>query len=232
MDSNVILVLGATGQSGLAFIEETLQLADPPKLVLYVRNKAKVPETAIQSAEVCVVSGDLADYETLSSAMQQHSVTTVVSFLGAYVSASAVITRAKPTPIADSFPVIIDAMKKSGVRHLMALSTPSYWVEGQDVSTWRLTMYGLMPVIFAPQGNAEMVKIAQEVVSKGDSLDWTIFRIPHLTNEAPDLPVWADYAGPSHKGSLSLSRGSLARWVLTEIKGRKWTKGAPLLGNI
>lgn len=200
--------------------------------MLFVRNKSKLPDTAIQSVKVSVVSGDLADYEALSSAMQQHSVTTVVSFLGAYMSASAVITRAKPTPIADSFPVIIDAMKNSGVRHLMALSTPSYWVKGRDVSTWRLTMYGLMPVIFAPQGNAEMVKIAQVVASKGDSLDWTIFRIPHLTNEAPDLPVWADYAGPSHKGSLNLSRGSLARWVLTEIKERKWTKGAPLLGNI
>ncbi|CAH0056341.1 unnamed protein product [Clonostachys solani] len=232
MDSNVILVLGATGQSGLAFIEEALQQADPPKLVLFVRNKSKVPETAIQSAKVSIVSGDLADYEALSSTMQQHSVTTVVSFLGAYMSASAVITRAKQTPIADSFPAIIDAMKNSGVRHLMALSTPSYWVEGQDVSTWRLQMYGLMPVLFAPQGNAEMVKIAEEVVAKGDSLDWTVFRIPHLTNGASDLPVWADYAGPSHKGSLSLSRGSLARWVLTEIKDRKWTKGAPLLGNI
>ncbi|VUC35620.1 unnamed protein product [Clonostachys rosea] len=232
MNSNVILVLGATGQSGLAFIEEALQLADPPKLVLFVRNKSKLPQTAVENANVSIVSGNLTDYEALSSAMQQHSVTSVVSFLGAYVSASALITRAKPTPIADSFPVIIDAMKNSGVRHLMALSTPSYWVEGQDVSTWKLQIYGLMPVIFAPQGNAEMVKIAEEVVAKGDSLDWTIFRIPHLTDESSDLPVWAGYAGPSHKGSLSLSRGSLARWVLTEIKERKWTKGAPFLGNM
>ncbi|CAI6089401.1 unnamed protein product [Clonostachys chloroleuca] len=83
MDSNVILVLGATGQSGLAFIEEALQLAEPPKLVLFVRNKSKLPDTAIQSVKVSVVSGDLADYEALSFAMQQHSVTTVVSFLGA-----------------------------------------------------------------------------------------------------------------------------------------------------
>ncbi|KAJ7275046.1 hypothetical protein C8J57DRAFT_1313493 [Mycena rebaudengoi] len=62
-------------------------------------------------------------------------------------------------------------------------------------------------------------------------LDWTIFRVPHLTTDAADLPVWAGLWGPEFKGSTSLSRESMSRWVLQEIEQRKWVKGAPALGN-
>ncbi|PTU22032.1 hypothetical protein P175DRAFT_0500887 [Aspergillus ochraceoroseus IBT 24754] len=163
--------------------------------------------------------------------MRNHSVTTVVSFLGAYVSPSAIITRPTDTPIADAFPTIIRAMKTNGTRRLIVLSTPSFWVEEKDVSTWKLAIYGKFPKLFAPQGNAEMVRIAERVSETGTDLDWTIFRIPHLTNGSGDLPVWAEYAGPNHQGGLNLSRRSLARWVLGEIRDRKWIREAPFLGN-
>jgi nucleoside-diphosphate-sugar epimerase len=163
--------------------------------------------------------------------MKRTSVTTVVSFLGAYVSASAIVTRSTDTPIADSFPRIIQAMKDNGVKRLIVLSTPSYWVKEKDVSTWTLSLFGLMPKLLVPQGVAEMVAIAEAVTSHATDLDWTIFRIPHLTDGQADIPVWAGYTGPNHKGGLNLSRRSLARWVLEEIQGREWIRGVPYLSN-
>lgn len=177
-----------------------------------------------------MVEGGLDNQDALSLAMKTNSVTAVISFLGAYLSLSSVITRPTDTPIGDSFPGIIEAMRESGVRRLMALSTPSYWVSDKDISTWKLSAYSVMPKLFAPQGNAEMVKIAQEV-AEADDLDWTIFRIPHLTDGSGDLPVYAGYAGPAHKGGLELSRRSLGRWVLDELIEPKWIHGVPFLGN-
>ncbi|PLB47631.1 NAD(P)-binding protein [Aspergillus steynii IBT 23096] len=231
MDSQSILVLGATGGSGIAFIEEALELPNPPHLVLYIRSPSKLPQHVKSNQDVTVVTGGLSDYTALDSAMKAHRVSTVVSFLGAYVSASALVTRNMDTPIADSFPTVIQAMENNKVTRLLALSTPSYWVEDQDVGSWKLTIYGMMPKLFAPQGNAEMVRIAETVAQEASHLDWTIFRIPHLTDGPAGLPVWAGYAGPSHKGGLNLSRKSLARWVLGEILEEEWVKGAPFLGN-
>jgi hypothetical protein len=88
----------------------------------------------------------------------------------------------------------------------------------------------LLPAFFIPQGNAEMMAIAKAVAAE-DELDWTIFRVPHLNEGNADLPVWAGLLGPDYKGSLELSRGSQARWLLQEIEERAWIKGAPSLGN-
>lgn len=93
-----------------------------------------------------------------------------------------------------------------------------------------MSLYLVIPPLMVPQGNAEMVAIAEAVAAE-DDLDWTIFRVPHLTEASADLPVYAGLLGPEYKGSLQLSRGSQARWILREIEERAWIKGAPALGN-
>ncbi|KAJ6631158.1 hypothetical protein B0H10DRAFT_2427608 [Mycena sp. CBHHK59/15] len=220
-----ILVLGATGVSGLAFIQVALSEPTPPKLTLYVRSRNKLPDGI--EARARVVEGALTDEAALRDAMD--GVDSVVSFLGAYVSFSAFVFRTKTTPIADSFKVVIAAMKAKGVTRILALSTPSFSPVPETFSLgWSL--YGAIPKVAVPQGNAEMVAIAETVAAEHD-LDWTIFRVPHLTEEGADLPVWAGLLGPEYKGSKSLSRASMARWVLREIDERAWVKGAPALGN-
>ncbi|KAJ5219991.1 NAD(P)-binding protein [Penicillium chermesinum] len=219
-----------TGGSGLAFIQEALDLSLPPRLVLYVRTPFKLPESITTHPKVIVVKGELSDQEALDFAMKSNSVTSVISFLGAYISPSAIITRPKHTPIGDSFPGIMQAMRANCVRRIMALSTPSYWIDGKDVSTWRISAFAALPKIFVPQGNAEMVKVAQEVAG-ADDLDWTVFRVPHLSDGPGNLPVYAGYASPHHEGSLNLSRRSLGRWALEELRDPKWIKGVPFLGN-
>jgi len=81
-----------------------------------------------------------------------------------------------------------------------------------------------------PQGTAETVALSKAIAAE-DELDWTIFRLPRLTDGSADLPVWAGLLGPDFKGALEISRASLARWVLQEIEQRAWIKGAPVLGN-
>lgn len=204
-----------------------LKQKDGPKLTLYVRSRSKLSADTLSNPVLRVVEGSLTDERALKDAMT--GVDSVVSFLGAYVSLSAFIWRTTTTPIADSFPTIFRAMKAQGVQRILALSTPSYEVSSEQKS-WAVWLSGLLPLIFVPQGNAEMVAIARHVAAQSD-LDWTVFRVPHLNNGPADVPLAAGLLGPDYKGTTELSRASMAHWVVEEIKKGEWIRGAPALGN-
>ncbi|KAF7350478.1 NAD(P)-binding protein [Mycena venus] len=221
-----ILILGATGVSGLAFIPIALSQPNPPALTLYVRSRAKLPEGIEKQARV--VDGSLTDKDALLEAME--GVDTVISFLGAYPALLPFFLRTTSTPIGDAFPGILSAMRAKGVKRIFALSTPSYSPDPSERFSLGWTMYGLLPKVAMPQGNAEMVGIA-EAVAAADDLDWTIVRVPMLTEKAADLPVAAGLLGPDFKGSLYLSRASMAVWILKEMEERQWVKKAPMLSN-
>ncbi len=76
--------------------------------------------------------------------------TTVISFLvcpcillvrwmrltpyqGAYVSLTHLFLRTKPTPITDALRVVVSAMKKRGIKRLLALSIPAHSLPGEQV---------------------------------------------------------------------------------------------------
>ncbi|KAJ6558012.1 hypothetical protein B0H19DRAFT_1149449 [Mycena capillaripes] len=220
-----ILVLGATGLCGLAFIQVALSQPIPPRLTLYVRSRSKLPVGIEQQARV--VDGNLTDGHALLEAME--GVDTVLSFLGGHATLSAFFFRTVTTPIANSFGGILSAMRAKGAKRIFALSTPSYSPDPSEVFSFKWLVYSSLPKIFVPQGNAEMVEIARAVAA--DDLDWTVFRIPMLTEEAADLPVAAGLLGPNFKSSLYLSRASMAVWILQEIEERQWVKKEPLLAN-
>jgi hypothetical protein len=121
-------------------------------------------------------------------------------------------------------------MRAKGTKRIFALSTPSFSPDPSEVFSLQWTMYGLMPKVMVPQGNAEMVAIAKAVAA-ADDLDWTVFRVPHLTEKEADLSVAAGLLGPDFKGTFDLSRASMAVWILKEIEERQWVKKAPMLSN-
>jgi hypothetical protein len=226
-----ILLLGGTGATGLVFLNHisTLPPASRPQVTAYVRNRSKLPAEVQNNASVHIVEGALDDAKALTTAMK--GVTTIISFLGAYVSLYHAITRTTPTPIADSFPAIFDAMRANAVKRIIVLSTPSAFPQPSEVLStkwWLVT--SVLPSVAAPQGKAEMKGIAEETSRQGD-FDWTVFRVPHLNDQEKDVEVAAGFIGPDFAGSTELSRKSLVKWVLREIRERKWVKKAPMVGN-
>ncbi|WVW85158.1 hypothetical protein I302_107196 [Kwoniella bestiolae CBS 10118] len=230
MSTENILLLGATGASGIAFLEHVLTIKDGPRLSLLVRNKAKLPQGLIAqySERVTVVEGQLDDETKLEDVMK-NGITSVVGLLGAYPSLYHLISRSTPTPIADSLHVIKRVMKRYGVRRLLALSTPRHSVPG-EVYTWpQYITTQFIPSIFMPQGSAEMTAISE--VCADDDFDYTIFRVPFLSASLEDRKVYAGFYGPDYKGSQELSRASLAKWIYQEIQERNWVQKQPVLGN-
>lgn len=245
MDRQHILLFGATGASGLAFLDATLELAQDPKLTLYIRpgSTAKLPRWAIDKAGVRIVEGTLDDDEAVRTALspsQDQSfprVTTVVSSLGAYLSLQAIFTRDQSHPIADAFQrTILPAVRAAKVSRVLVLSTPTSFSlpEERKKMPWKWWFYTMIPLLLAPQGNAEMKGIAEAVVQAGaedDKLEWTVFRVPHLTDGPANAKVIAGHLDRPFEGGTDLSRASLVRWVLTEIDEKNWVRRAPLLGN-
>lgn len=231
LTSEHVLLLGGTGATGIVFLKHisTLPLASRPQVTAYVRNRSKLPADIQTNASIHIVEGALNNVQALTMAMK--GVTTVVSFLGAYVSLYYAITRTTPTPIAGSFPAIFDTMRANDVKRIIVLSTPSAFPQPSEVLStkwWLVT--SVLPSLAAPQGKAEMKGIAEKTSGQGD-FDWTVFRVPHLNNQEEDVEVAAGLIGPDFAGSTELSRKSLVKWVLREIGERKWVKKAPMVGN-
>jgi hypothetical protein len=202
-----------------------------PKLTLYVRSRSKLSSETLSSPSVRVVEGTLRDESALKDAMT--GIDTVLSFLGAPLSLSALVLRIKTTPIADSLPTVFAAMRSQNVTRILALSTSAFQqtVGGRPESLpWKFWLTRLFPPLLVPQGHAEMKAIAINILTQSD-FDWTIYRIPYLNNGSADLPVAAGLFGPDYKGSMSLSRASLARWLLQVIDKGEWIRGAPAVAN-
>lgn len=241
------------GLSGLDFTDLVLSQAPGLKLTLYVRNASRLPATHKEAdpARIRVVEGELTDQSALEDALTDPAipVEAVVSFLGAYATLSAFLLRTKTTPIADSFPTLFAAMKNTGVKRILALSTPAWLVkdqqagpkaaEGENVEvdelpwSWWLAMK--FPPLLIPQGHKEMEEIARRVVEEGENgkwgLKWTVFRVPHLNAGGADEKVSAGIFGHGFVGTRELSRKSMVRWVLEEVEVGEWINKAPALGN-
>jgi nucleoside-diphosphate-sugar epimerase len=242
-----ILVLGATGGSGLALVEEIISLGDSgPLATLYVRStsRSKLPDSVSNSSRFRIVEGALTDRESFDKALQPSSkppfpaATTVMSFLGAAPSLYYFLTRQTPHPIADALhDAILPAIQTAGVKRVFVLSTPGGFPYPEETRqmTWAWWFKSSLPRIVVPQGHAEMREIANAVVRAGAedaSLDWTVVRVMFLNDGHAEAPVSAGTLFKDFEGTSETSRGSLARWLLHETTDRKWVRRAPLLGNM
>ena len=231
-----ILVLGATGVSGLIFLRhvQSLPIQSRPALSLLVRNASKLPKEVTEDKSIRIVTGGLSDAKALDQSMS-NGTTAVVSFLGSYVSwPNVFLRRTEPTPIADTMPAVFDAMRRNNVKRVLTLSTLSGWQQpGEETSKlpWSFYIFTIFfPRFIVPQGNMEMHRIAEQTRKQND-LDWTVYRVPHLGGDNPDKEVVAGLVTKGYRGTTELDRGSMVKWILQELRENKWIKQGPHLGN-
>ncbi|KAJ7336374.1 hypothetical protein DFH08DRAFT_878579 [Mycena albidolilacea] len=116
MSPTRILILGATGVSGLVFIPIALSLPNPSALTLYVRSRTKLLAGIEKQARI--VEASLTDQDALLRAME--GVDIAISVLGADRSLQAFVLRTKTTvftvPLAFSFWLVTSWRRRSGTR--------------------------------------------------------------------------------------------------------------------
>ena len=217
-----LLILGGTGPSGIKMIEEAL--AASHTVVIYARSPGKIPDTITSNPAVTVVEGQLTDAEKLTEAME--GIDAVISALGPPVEKGPFY--ASNTPLAHAYSLVIDVMKKQDVRRLIALGTPSMKDDHDHFSLVMSTLVGGV-ALFAHNAYNDIVAVGKVIKSEGAELEWTIARVPILTNH-DNKEVVAGYVGDGKTGT-TLARVGFAHFVVGELENSEWCRKAPLISS-
>jgi len=213
-----IVILGGTGPSGILLIEEAL--AAKHVIVVYARSPQKLPAHLSEHSDITIVKGELADTDALDTAL---------------AGADAVLSALGPsfgnpwgTPIARGYSVVLEAMRRHGVKRLIALGTPSIKDEQNDKFS---LVYSTMvtAVAYGARSAYQDIVAVGDVIRACEDIDWTIVRVPMLKNER-NREVRAGYIGDGGAGArYSLARVGFAVFVLRELEKGEWIKKSPLI---
>ncbi|KAI5360572.1 Putative NAD(P)-binding domain, NAD(P)-binding domain superfamily [Septoria linicola] len=226
------LVLGATGPSGIIFLETALQAGH--NLTVYARSPEKLPQhirslalSTNASPQVQIIKGnfDASSKSALTQAIRSGA-THLVSFAGPAIPA-------KGTPITEFYEKVLYPLiqedEEATIKRVMVLSTPSFKVPNEgdrfSIKWW----FGVQFVYWLFGSAWAEVNGIGNATKALNGLEWTVFRVPGLTNGHAGA-VRAGYVGVKGDGMV-LSRKSMAVWVLQEVDERKWVGKSPAISN-
>lgn len=217
-----ILILGATGPTGILLIRQALQTYQSCTIVLYIRSPEKVPDDLKANSSLTIIQGQLNDKDSLSKAME--GVAVVLSALGPSVKKGPF--HPSNTPLAHAYITVIEVMHEQNVKRLICLGTTSITDPADKFSlAFSVLVNGVATL--ARNAYNDVVGIGKNVRTLGADLDWTIVRVPILT-EKETKEVIAGYVGDG-KTNTFLSRVGFANFVIDEIEKNDWVKKAPLI---
>ncbi|KAF2856186.1 NAD(P)-binding protein [Plenodomus tracheiphilus IPT5] len=219
MSKQRLLVLGATGPTGLHFCEAALRNNHP--LTLYVRNPSKLHPTITSNPTVKVIKGELTSQEGLESAVASGA-SILISFLGPGPGHQG-------TPLANAYKSLFPLLQTHSYTRALILSTASWYSTPPDVLTVKWRAIASLVWTFAGAAYKDINAVG-DFVSKVpvSEVKWTMFRVPFLN----DGEVRETFAGPlDGRAGLKLSRKSMVEWVLREVGGEEWVGKAPCLWN-
>jgi putative NADH-flavin reductase len=213
-----IVILGGTGPTGNLLIEEALSAKHT--VVIYARSPQKLPAHLNRHPDVTIVRGELEDAQALDTALAG-GVQAVLSALGPSFGNPA------GTPIARGYAAVLSAMRRAGVKRLIALGTSSI----ADEHDGRSTVYAAMvtAVSFGARSAYRDIVAVGEVIRRCDDVEWTIVRVPVLKNDK-NRDVRVGYVGDGGAGAAyTLARLGFAVFVLQELEKGEWIRRAPLI---
>ena len=214
------LILGATGPSGILLTRKTLELYPEATIVIFTRSPDKVPEDLAQNSSITIIKGELTDLDALATAVQ--GVKVVLSALGPLAS------HPPGNIIATFYGHLIDLMTTHNIKRIILLGTASISDPKDKFSLiFKLIIAGVRATAY--NAYQDIVAIGEVIRTKGDALDWTIVRVPFLTNNESEEVV-AGHVGDGITG-YSLSRKAYAAFTVHEVENMEWIKEAPLISS-
>jgi putative NADH-flavin reductase len=195
-----LLVIGASRGTGRQVMQQAL--AAGHAVVALARDPARIDiPNDVPAQQLSVVRGDVLDPSSLAPAMADRDA--VISTLG-------VTSRAPTTLYSEGMRNIIQAMRATGVRRLVAVSAAPLSSDDGDTLPSRLLLKPLLWALFRPV-YADMATMEDEIRQSG--LDWTILRPPRLTDKPP-TGRYRTALNRSVRGGRTISRADLAAAIL------------------
>lgn len=209
-----ITIFGGTGTTGLILIEKALK--EGYSVTAFARNPSKI---TIQHNNLKIIKGELTDLPKIEEAIQ--TADAVISLLGP-------IQGSKGFAISDGIKNIIKVMEKQNCKRLIATATPSF-KDGNDKFQFGFALAVFSVKMFMKDVYNDINLIGRNISES--SLDWTIVRLPMLSDKPDGGKINVGYIGDGSINLFSLSRIDLAFFLLQQVKDRKWLHKAPVLSN-
>jgi len=204
-----LLVIGATGGTGRAIVEQALSQGH--NVTAFVRNPAKM---RIKQDRLTVVQGNVLNYESVAAAAQGKDA--VLSALGHkrwFIKTSILSEGTKN---------IITAMQKHGVRRLVCETSL-----GVGDSRGKLGLYYTLFVIPFIVYFYFRDKEQQERYIRESALDWIIVRPGQLTNGRKRVTYRHGPEVGSRLLTVRISRGDVADFMLRQVRDNSYLRKTP-----
>uniref|UniRef100_A0A7S3K6N9 NAD(P)-binding domain-containing protein n=1 Tax=Aureoumbra lagunensis TaxID=44058 RepID=A0A7S3K6N9_9STRA len=210
MASENILVLGATGPSGIVLLRELLHRKLP--VLAYCRTPSKIPEDISSDPLLEVVKGEMSQRDALSNAISKSRA--IISLLGP--TSAKLLSK---TEFADYYRMIVPLMKEHGVSRILALGTISIY-QPDDQSSISRALLRILVMGVANTAYHNILAIQEYFETLNDiSIDWIVFRVGLLSGSS-DQSTWLANRGEAFAGPVgapghasSMNRSVLAHWL-------------------
>lgn len=210
-----ITIFGGTGVSGLLTIKEALESGY--HVTVFARNTEKI---SFQHKNLHIIKGELYEADKVNQAI---------------IGADAVITLLGPMnfdkslPISNGAKLIIKSMRQNNVKRLIAAVSSSFrdpkdkfhfWI---DFGVWVLKIIARNSIL------KDIEELGKTV--KDSKLDWTMVRLPKLSNQKPKGKFNVGYSGDGKVKNFWLSRADLASFLIKQVDDRTYLHQAPIVSN-
>ena len=214
-----ILLFGATGRTGKIILQKALK--DGHEVTAIVRDPSKLDRSNAK-----IIQGTPYDRETVMKAMNGCDV--VISTLNvSRVSDNpwAKLRSPKDT-ISHSIQNALEAMKENKSKRIIVMG-----VLGAGES------WSKMPFIFRLVVSSGNLKYAykdhtrQEELLAASDIDWTVIRLPMLTEERGEKDILTKKLNDDTKLNRKINRESVARFILNILKDEDYYKSIVAISN-
>jgi len=192
-----LFVLGATGKTGGVLVAQAV--AHGHSVTTFGRSLF----TGSQSGEILSIVGDPMSASELADALPGHDA--VLSVLGTRgLGATSVLE--------DGSRATISAMRKTGVRRLVILS--SALLDSHIGVINRIVSRTILRHFSSDQ------RAMEKLVTASD-LDWTVLRPPRMTDSAPDEQSTSTLDDPPDASGMIITKEEVARVMLDTVENRR-----------
>lgn len=207
-----LAVFGATGRTGQQLVEQALTAGQ--SVVALVRDPAKLN---LQHPNLRVVQGGILELNRVEEIIT--GVDAVISLLGP--------TRNSPDYVVSKGTAnILAAMDKHGV-HRLIVSAGAGIADPHDRPGLLNHVINFLLKVTSAHVYEDMRKTVQIV--RASELDWTVVRVPMLTDQPKTGSVRVGYVGQGT--GMRLSRADMADFMLREMEEKRYLRQSPVISN-
>jgi putative NADH-flavin reductase len=207
-----LAVFGATGRTGKLLVAQALEAGHD--VVAFARTPSKL---GIKHERLTVVQGDVQDTEL---------VVTAVTGTDAVLSVLGPVSNEPTYEVSQGMAHILAAMEQHGVRHLVQ-SVGAGVGDPNDRPGLFDRAIRVVLKLASRHVYEDMVRVAEAI--RASDLDWTLVRVPMLTDDPATGDVKVGYLGQGV--GPRLSRADLAAFLLKEAQDPAYLRQAPVISN-